>query len=59
MTMAHHVRVEGYAIVSADGMLADRNGQMPDGLKMDADVRDATGWQRVDQYRTGGRLDRH
>ena len=39
MTMAHHVRVEGYAIVSADGMLADRNRQMPDGLKIDADVR--------------------
>ena len=39
ITMAYHVRVEGYAVVSADGMLADRNGQMPDGLKIDADVR--------------------
>jgi hypothetical protein len=39
MTMAHHIRVEGYAIVSADGMLTDRNGQMPDGLNIDADAR--------------------
>jgi dihydrofolate reductase len=37
--MSKHVRVEGYAIVSADGMLADRNGKMPDQLKIDADVR--------------------
>jgi dihydrofolate reductase len=37
--MSQHVRVEGYAIVSADGMLADRNGKMPDRLKIDADVR--------------------
>jgi hypothetical protein len=37
--MSHHIRVEGYAIVSADGMLADRNRQMPGGLKIDADVR--------------------
>src|SRR5215470_18250321 len=37
--MSQHVRVEGYAIVSADGMLAERNGKMPDGLKIDADVR--------------------
>jgi dihydrofolate reductase len=29
--------VEGYAIVSVDGMLADRNGVMPDVLRIDAD----------------------
>jgi hypothetical protein len=33
------VRIEGYAIVSADGMIADRHGHMPDGLKIDADLR--------------------
>jgi hypothetical protein len=33
------VRTEGYAIVSADGMIADRNRHMPDGLKIPADVR--------------------
>jgi dihydrofolate reductase len=37
--MPQKVRVEAYAIVSADGMLADRNGKMPDGLKIDADAR--------------------
>jgi hypothetical protein len=37
--MSRHIRIEGYAIVSADGMLADRNHKMPDGLKIDADVR--------------------
>lgn len=37
--MSQEVRVEGYAIVSADGMLADSNRKMPDGLKIDADVR--------------------
>jgi hypothetical protein len=37
--MFQHVRIEGYAIVSADGMLADRNGRMPDGLKIDANAR--------------------
>ena len=31
--------IEGYAIVSAEGMIADRNGHMPDGLKCDADAR--------------------
>jgi hypothetical protein len=30
--------IEGYAIVSADGMIADRNGHMPDGLKCDVDA---------------------
>jgi hypothetical protein len=37
--MSQQVRIEGYAIVSADGMLADFNRKMPDGLKIDADVR--------------------
>jgi dihydrofolate reductase len=32
-------RVEGYAIVSADGMIADRNGEMPDTIRNDADQR--------------------
>jgi dihydrofolate reductase len=31
--------IEGYAIVSADGMIADRNGHMPDGLKHEPDAR--------------------
>jgi dihydrofolate reductase len=30
-------RIEGYAIVSADGMLADAQGQIPDALKVEAD----------------------
>ena len=30
-------RIEGYAIVSVDGMLADATGVMPDALKFDAD----------------------
>jgi hypothetical protein len=33
------VRVEGYAIVSTDGMLADATGIMPEGLKFAADQR--------------------
>jgi hypothetical protein len=37
--MPRRVRIQGYAIVSADGMIADRNRQMPEGLKIDADVR--------------------
>jgi hypothetical protein len=32
-------RIEGYAIVSEDGMLADAAGIMPDGLKFEADKR--------------------
>jgi dihydrofolate reductase len=32
-------RIEGYAIVSADGMIADRDGQMPDTIRNDADQR--------------------
>jgi hypothetical protein len=30
-------RIEGYAIVSADGMIADPKGEMPDSLHYDAD----------------------
>ena len=30
-------RIEGYAIVSADGMIADSKGVMPDSLRYDAD----------------------
>jgi hypothetical protein len=30
-------RIEGFAIVSEDGMLADASGVMPDGLKFEAD----------------------
>ena len=37
--MRRRVRIEGYAIVSADGMIADRDRQMPQDLKIDADVR--------------------
>ena len=32
-------RIEGYAIASADGMIADANGFMPDSLKIEADQR--------------------
>jgi dihydrofolate reductase len=32
-------RVEGYAIVSADGMIADGDGVMPDTIRNDADQR--------------------
>jgi hypothetical protein len=37
--MAKPTRIEGFAIVSADGMLADAGGTMPDGLKFEADQR--------------------
>lgn len=37
--MARPDRIEGLAIVSADGMIADRNGAQPDALKLDADQR--------------------
>ena len=30
-------RIEGYVIVSADGMIADANGVMPDAIRNDAD----------------------
>ncbi len=32
-------RIEGYAIVSADGMIADADGNMPDTLRNEADQR--------------------
>ena len=32
-------RIEGYVIVSADGMLADGKGVMPDSIRNDADQR--------------------
>jgi hypothetical protein len=35
--MAVILRVEGYVIVSANGMLADASGAMPDALKFEAD----------------------
>lgn len=37
--MTRPARIEGYAIVSADGMLADAAGIMPPSLKIDADQR--------------------
>jgi dihydrofolate reductase len=37
--MAHPRRIEGYAIISADGMLADAAGIMPPSLKIEADQR--------------------
>ena len=37
--MIGSLRIEGFAIVSADGMLADRTGHMPDALKIEADQR--------------------
>src|SRR5262249_46861450 len=33
------LRIEGFAIVSVDGMLADREGHMPDAIKIEADQR--------------------
>ena len=35
--MSGQLRIEGYAIVSEDGMLANAAGIMPDSLKFDAD----------------------
>ncbi len=32
-------RIEGYVIVSSDGMIADANGVMPDSIRNDADQR--------------------
>jgi hypothetical protein len=47
--MARPFRIEGYAIVSADGMIADSGGIMPDALKVDADQQSfAAGLDRVD-----------
>ena len=37
--MSQRIRVEGYAVVSADGMLADRDRKMPESLKIDADAQ--------------------
>ena len=37
MTASRPARIEGYAIISVDGMLADSSGVMPDSLKIDAD----------------------
>jgi dihydrofolate reductase len=37
MAKPQGMRIEGYVIVSADGMLADANGVMPSALKFDAD----------------------
>ena len=37
--MSQQLLIEGYAIVSADGIIADRDRKMPDGLRIDADVR--------------------
>ena len=39
MTSSLPSRVEGYAIVSEDGMLANAAGVMPDQLKFEADQR--------------------
>jgi hypothetical protein len=36
-TMGHPTRIEGFAIVSQDGMLAAADGVMPDSLKFEAD----------------------
>ena len=36
--MAERRRIEGFAIVSADGMIADATGVMPEALKNDADL---------------------
>jgi len=35
--MEEAFRIEGYAIVSSDGMIADANCMMPNSLKFDAD----------------------
>ena len=37
--MSKDYRIEGYAIVSADGMIADENAHMPDILRNEADLR--------------------
>ena len=37
--MRGNLRIEGYAIASADGMIADATGFMPDSLKFEADQR--------------------
>ena len=37
--MRKRFRIRGYAIASADGMIADRTGLMPNALKLEADQR--------------------
>ena len=37
--MARPDRIEGLAIVSSDGMIADARGVQPDALKLEADQR--------------------
>ena len=37
--MRGRFRIEGYAIASADGMIADASGFMPNSLKFEADQR--------------------
>ena len=37
--MLGNLRIEGYAIASADGKIADASGYMPDSLKFEADQR--------------------
>src|SRR6202161_4576739 len=39
LRMRRDLRIEGYAIASADGMIADATGVMPDSLKFEADQR--------------------
>jgi dihydrofolate reductase len=39
IAMTRPYRIEGYAIISADGMLADAAGVMPPSLKIEADQR--------------------
>ena len=49
MSMTLPARIEGYAIVSEDGMLANAQGVMPEALKFDADQRYfADGLDRVE-----------
>ena len=39
VTVPQRIRIEGYAIVSVDGMIADRDRHMVDGLKIAADAQ--------------------
>jgi dihydrofolate reductase len=53
-------RIEGYAIVSVDGMLANAAGVMPDALKFDADQRFfAHGLDGVDAVAHGAHSHEH
>ncbi len=40
MPLPETISIEGHAIVSVDGMIADREGEMPPALRNDADWRD-------------------